>query len=189
RRTSHVPRLLWAFPAPSVHDQGHYAIEMIDKLLSEGKLARLYSRLVEEERVMSSVMTEFDETHDPYLFFIRGELQPDVDVGQVEQLVAAEIDRLLDGPLPDSELRRARNQCLSQFLADFETPLDQAAQLGLLETLRGFEYWNSYVGRIESVSADDIRAAANNYLRPEGSTKGILINEQSSGAEPHAPEA
>ncbi|MFB3901934.1 MAG: M16 family metallopeptidase [Acidobacteriota bacterium] len=179
RKTSHVPRLLWAFPAPSVHEREHYAIEMIDKLLSEGKLARLYKRLVEQERVMSGVLTEFDETQDPYLFFIRGELQPDVDPARVEELMTAEIDRLLDGPLPDAELKRARNQCLSQFLADFETPLDQAVQLGLLETLRGFEYWNSYVEQIQSVTRDDIRAAAGRYLLPKGSTKGILINEQS----------
>jgi zinc protease len=189
RKTSHVPRLLWAFPAPSVYDDEHYAIEMIDKLLSEGKLARLYRRLVEEERVMSSVLTEFDETRDPYLFFVRGELQPDADPGHVERLLVAEIDRLLGGALPDSELQRARNQCLSQFLADFETPLDQAVQLGLLETLKSFEYWNSYVERIESVTGADIRAAADKYLRPHGSTKGILINEQSPGAETHAPEA
>jgi zinc protease len=189
RKPSHVARLLWAFPAPSVHDHEHYAIEMIDKLLSEGKLARLYRRLVEEERVMSSVMTEFDETRDPYLFFVRGELQPDADAVKVEKLVTAEIDQLLDGPLPDSELKRARNQCLSQFLADFETPLDQAVQLGLLETLRGFEYWNSYVEQIESVTVADIRAAANTYLRPDGSTKGIVITESSFGSEPHAPEA
>ncbi len=189
RKTSHVPRLLWAFPAPSVHDHEHYAIEMIDKLLSEGKLARLYRRLVEEERVMSGVMTEFDETQDPYLFFIRGELQPDVDAVRVEKLITAEIEQLLDGPLTDSELKRARNQCLSQFFADFETPLDQAVQLGLLETLAGFEYWNSYVKQIESVTGDDIRAAASKYLRPDGITKGILISDSSFGSEPHAPDA
>ena len=189
RKTSHVPRLLWAFPAPSVHDHEHYAIEMIDKLLSEGKLARLYRRLVEEERVMSGVMTEFDETLDPYLFFIRGELQPDVDPVRVEELIIAELDRLLNGPLADPELERARNQCLSQFLGDFETPLDQAVQLGLLETLAGFEYWNSYVERIESVSVDDIRAAAHKYLRPAGITKGMLTGDSSFGSEPHAPDA
>lgn len=177
RKTSHVRRLLWAFPAPSVHESEHYAIELIDKLLSEGKLARLYRRLVEEERAMSGVMTEFDETQDPYLFFIRGELQPGADVERVEHLITAEINRLLDGRLPEQELERARNQCLSQFLADFETPLDQAVQLGLLETLSGFEYWNSYVKRIESVSTDDIRAAAMKYLHPDSGTKGIMINE------------
>ncbi len=189
RKTSHVSRLLWAFAAPSVHDHEHYAIEMIDKLFSEGKLARLYRRLVEEERVMSGVMTEFDETQDPYLFFIRGELQPDADAVRVEELITAEIEQLLDGPLADSELKRARNQCLSQFFADFETPLDQAVQLGLLETLAGFEYWNSYVEQIESVTGDDIRAAASKYLRPDGITKGILISDSSFGSEPHAPDA
>jgi len=189
RKTTHVPRLLWAFPAPSVHDREHYSIEMIDKLLSEGKLARLYRRLVEEERVMSGVMTEFDETQDPYLFFLRGELQPDVDPIRVEKLIDAEIALLLDGPIPESELERARNQCLSQFLADFETPLDQAVQLGLLETLIGFEYWNSYVERIQSVTSHDIRAAADKYLRADASTKGILITEQTSGSTPHAPQA
>ncbi|RPI27600.1 MAG: insulinase family protein, partial [Acidobacteria bacterium] len=144
QKPTHVPRLLWAFPAPSVKEAEHYSIGIIDNLLSQGKLARLYRRLVEEERVMSAVMTEFDETQDPYLFFIRGELHPGVEPARVEELIGSEMDVLRRGGFTDFELKRARNQCLAQFLSDFETPLDQAVQLGLLESLVGFEYWNSY---------------------------------------------
>ncbi|HXK59020.1 MAG TPA: pitrilysin family protein [Acidobacteriota bacterium] len=181
QKTSHVPRLLWAFPAPTIRDRDHYAVEFIDNLLSQGKLARLHRRLVEEERVTSAVMTEFDATIHPYLFLIRAELQPEVDPHYVEELLASEIERLTESTPTDAEIRRVRNQCLSEFLAGFETPLDQAVQLGLLETLIGFEYWNSYVENISSLTGDEIREAARKYLVLETSTKGLVNDKTGRG--------
>lgn len=176
KRPSSIPRMLFAFPAPSVLDPHHHAVEIIDRFLSEGKLARLHLRLVEEEHVSSMVTTEFDETKDPFLFVIRAELQPGVAPERVERLVLAEVEKLGQELLCDEDLERARNQCLSQFLADFDTPLDQSVQLGLLETLDRFEYWNSYCDTLLRLTPKDIREAARRYLAVDQMTLGILTD-------------
>jgi len=175
-KPTHVARMLWAYPAPSVREPEHYSIDLIDKIASEGKLGRLYRRLVEQEQLASLMSTEFDETLDPYLFFIRAELQPGIDPDRVERVIREELDRLQNDLVAENEFERARNQSLAQVLADFETTLDQAVQIGLLETLDRYEYWNDYSDRLQSLTRQDVRDAAEKYFKSSQGTLGVLVD-------------
>jgi zinc protease len=175
-KPTHVARFLWAFPAPSVRHPDHYGLDLLDKVLSQGKLARLHRRLVERERSASAVSSEFDDTYEPFLFFIRAELQPGAEPRAVEEAVAQEISQLHEELISESEFERARNQCLAQFLADFETSLDQSVQIGLLETLDRFEYWNDYAAKVRGLTRETLREVARKYLDPGQGTLGILVN-------------
>ena len=173
-RPTNLERFLIAFPAPSVSQPEHFAVQVLDKILSEGKLARLYRLLVEEARVASLVSTEFDETVDPYLFFVRAELQPGSRASDAETLLFEELGRLeKEGP-SEEEVVRARNQCLTQLIGDFETTIDQSVQLGLMETLSRFEYWNDYPAKIAAVTPSRVAGVVRKYFRPEQATVGIL---------------
>ena len=87
RMPGNVARMLIAFHSPPITSPDIYAISLIDKVLSEGKLSRLFQRLVEQEQLMSSITTEFTECIDPHLFYVRGELNPDADPSRVEAVV------------------------------------------------------------------------------------------------------
>lgn len=179
RKPTHVPRMLLAFPSPSIRQREHYAVEILDNVLSEGKLGRFYQRLVEKERLASVITTEFNETIDPYLFFVRAELQENADVNRVEAVIFEEIEKLRQERISERELKRAKNQCIMQTLADFETSLGQAAQLGLLETLDRFEYWQSYREKILSLTAEEVRNTAEPYWSADQATVGIILNDGS----------
>jgi zinc protease len=174
-RPSHLPRMLAAFPAPSVHDEEHYVVQVLDRLLAGGKLSRLYRRLVDQENQVSVVAGEFDEMEEPYLFFLRLELQERVTPDLVKRTLSEELDRLRERPVAQAELERAKRQCVVHCLSDFETTLDQAVQLGLMETLRGFEYWNDYCGKIAKVASENVLEAAR-HLSPEQAIWGILTD-------------
>jgi zinc protease len=175
-KPANVPRMLLSFPAPSVRDPENHAVQILDKVLSEGKLARLYQTLVEKERVASLATAEYGETFDPYVMTIRLELFRKADPARAEDLVFGELRRLGREPVAGEELERSKNQCKADFLNDFETTLDQAAQLGLLETIHRFEYWQDYQQQIDNVTAEQIMAAAQRYLSPDTATVGILTN-------------
>ncbi len=175
-RPTHIPRMLVSFPAPSVRQQDHYAMQILDKVLAEGKLSRLYQRMIEKERIASVVSTEFAETYDPYLLVVRMELYRGVEPGRAEAVLFEELNRLGREPISQSEFERAKNQCLMGFVSDFETTLDQAIQLGLLETIDRFEYWADYPDRIKQLEIDDLTRVAALYLAPERSTVGILTH-------------
>lgn len=177
RKASHVPRMLIAFPAPSIRQREHYAMEILDRVLSGGKLCRLYRRLVEKERVASLVSAEFEETFDPYLFFIRAELQEGADPARAEQMVFEETEKLRREPISEAELSRAKNQSITEFLESFETPLSQAVQLGLLQTLDRVEYWHTYAEKILGLEVEEIQDVAKRFWSPEQATVGIVLDE------------
>ncbi len=174
QRPTSLERLLVAFPAPSAGDPDHFPVEILDKILSDGKLARLYRRLIEETRVASLVTTEFDETVDPYLFLVRAELQPGSAAADAEAVLFEELRRLQETGPSEEEVVRARNQCLTQLIGDFETTIDQSVQLGLMETVARFEYWNDYPAKVAAVTPSDVCDVVRKYFRPELSTVGVL---------------
>ncbi|MCZ6485953.1 MAG: hypothetical protein O6826_09670, partial [Acidobacteria bacterium] len=87
-----------------------------------------------------------------------------------------EIAALTQKPIPETELTRAKKQCITQLFASFETTLDQASQLGLLETLLRYQYWDGYIQQIERLTAEEVRDLAARYWSPEQATVGIVLN-------------
>lgn len=179
RRDVSLDRLLIGFPAPSIRQSEHYTLHVLDRILAEGKLCRFYQRLVERDSLVSFMSADFSDTLDPYLFLVRLELLPGASAQSVESAVFQELDRLSRETVSGEEIQRAVRQCLLSFLSGFETTLDQAVQLGLMETLARFEYWRDYAARIEAVTARDLRAYARQYLAPEQATIGTLLHENS----------
>ena len=173
---THTARILLAFPAPSVHQPEHYALRVLDAVLSEGRLSRLYRRLVDRERVTSVMSTEYAETFAPYLFFIAAELHKEADLEKAESMIFEELFHLTRDPVSEIELSRAKNQCLVQFLSDFETTLDQAIQVGLLATLDRPRYWEDFAQQIMALKAEDIQRVATLFCSPEQATVGTLRN-------------
>ncbi|MEE2823113.1 MAG: pitrilysin family protein [Acidobacteriota bacterium] len=171
-----TPRILLAFPAPSVHQNEHCVLRLLDALLSGGKLSRLYRRLVEKERIASVVSTQYAETFDPYLFFISAELHRETDLEKAELIIFEELSQLTQSPISEIELSRAKNQCFVQFFSDFETTLDQAVQIGLLETLDCSEYWDDFVQQIATLKPEEIQNVVSNFCSPERVTIGTLCN-------------
>ena len=171
-----TPRILLAFPAPSVHQTEHCALRVLDAILSEGKLSRLYRRLVDQERVASVASTEYTESFDPYLFFIAAELHKEADLEKAESMIFEELARLTRDPVSRSELAKAKNQCLVHFYSDFETTLDQAIQIGLLETLDRPRYWDDFSQRLMAVEAEDLQRVAAQSCSPEQAIVGTLCD-------------
>jgi len=184
RRPTQVPKLLAAFPAPSVQQDDHFALHLLDLLISQGKLSRLYRRMVEGESITPGVHSDFSETWDPYLFFISLELYSEEDFDRAERIIFEEIDRLASDPVSEEELDKSKNQCINQFLSSLETPLDQTTQLGHMETLDGHGYWNSYPQRIEAVTPREIQRMVERWWAPEQTTLGRLRNGSTENETP-----
>ncbi len=182
RMDSSLDRLMVAFPAPSVRQPEHYTLHVLDKILAEGKLSRLYLKLMDRRSIASALNSDFADTYDPYLLLLRLELLPGVAPALAEQVLFEELERIASSPVTKAELERARKQCMLSFLSGFETTLDQAVQFGLMETLDRFEYWHDYAERIQQVSPRDIMAYARQWLTPEKATIGTLLNETSESA-------
>ncbi len=160
-----IPRLLLGLSAPAVNDRHLCAFHILDKLLTEGKLSRLFHRLIEKDRLASRVTSEISETRDPFLLLVRVDLRKQTELGAVEAALREELFRLTqEVPVPE-EVNRAKKQCILSYLSDLETTSDQAFNIGLYETLNRLDLLTDYCQQIEAVSPEDVTAAACRFLR------------------------
>lgn len=171
---SHVARLMIAFPAPPVSRDDQFAIHLLSKILAEGKLCRLYDRLVEQEELASLVSVELNETQHPYVFLIRLELTRKGRPQVVQAILADELRRLACEDVSEQELTRAQNQAISHYLAGLESGFDQAAGIGLLEILDRLDLVEEYPARILAVTSDEIRRVATDYITLERAVVGFV---------------
>lgn len=172
-----IPRLIVGLPAPSVHDPQLFAFHLLDKILTEGKLSRLFHRLIEKDRLASMVTSEICETNDPFLLLIRVEVNASSSVQAVETALFEELDKLTrETPTPE-ELERAKKKCAAHYLNDLETTSDLAFSIGLYETLNRLDVLTDYCERIEAVAPEEITAAAKSCLDPNRAIVGKMLPE------------
>jgi len=183
-RDAQTPLIAMAWHTVAAADREARVMEMLLSILGRGDSSRLYQRLVEKEQAAVDVGTQFDAGFDPGLAWVYAIVPPGGDVTRTEQLIDEEIARLAqDGPTA-IEITKARNQALVGFWHGLETISGKAQALGQYEVFHGdYRKLFSAPTEYESITAEDVKAAAAKVLRQENRTVGVL----EPMAEPQAP--
>jgi zinc protease len=171
-RQTQVPRMLAAFYAPSLRSRDFAPFLVLDKLLAEGKLCRLYQGLIENDDQTTALDAELDETFDSYLYLIRLELSLEADLDRVEERLFDELANL--NSIDEDELERSRNQLLTELVSDLETGLDRAVRCGHYRLFGKLPLLFEMPNRIRRVTVDQIRDVAFRYLQPVNAIVGKL---------------
>ena len=195
KKETPVERLLVGFHAPPVAHADSYAMQVIEAVLSTGRSSRLYQRLVEQDRSVTSASASFHDHIDPSLFYFKAELKPGYALRDVETAIYSEVERLKSEPISGADIAKARRQIEADLVMSHEEPLQQAILLGQFETIaaaerisaesRGYRYLNTLVSRIRAVTPEDIMRVCRQYFTPENRTVGYLVDvdkEQTSAA-------
>ncbi|HEY3083544.1 MAG TPA: pitrilysin family protein [Chloroflexota bacterium] len=155
-----------------------------------GRSSRLYRALV-DAGLASHARSSFGLTHDPFLFEISATLRAGVRLDAVEAVAFRVVDELAaDGPGED-ELARVKKQARAQFAYGTETVTSQAYWLGSLELVHNHRLLDEFLDRIDAVTAEDVRRAAQAYLTEPNRTVGWLepASPGGNGASPRGPLA
>ena len=189
RWRSKVPRLAIAFHAPQIAAGDSYALQLLAVVLAEGKASRLYQRMVEKEQSVTFVTAEYGESKDPTLFHIRAEARGDHSIDEVEVSIQDELASICRNGISEHELDRAKHQIEAHFILSRERTLDQAILLGQIETLLGLDYIDSYLQRINALTAADVALVCANYLTQDNQTVAQLLSDGSNVEEEDESEA
>ena len=189
RWRSKVPRLAIAFHAPQIAAADSYGLQVLAVVLAEGKASRLYQRMVENEQSVTFVTAEYGESKDPTLFHIRAEARGDHSIDEVEASIQNELASICRNGISEHELDRAKHQIEAHFILSRERTLDQAILLGQIETLLGLDYIDSYLQRINAVTAADVALVSANYLTEDNQTVAQLLSDGSNVEEEDESEA
>ncbi len=142
------------------------------------KTSRLYRALVEKDLAVS-VSGGLIATIDPFLHNIVITVHPNATVERVVTALDDEIRRLQDDLPPHDEVARAVKQARALFAYGSESISNQAFWMGYAEIFDTYEWFLTYLERLESVTPQDVQRIARTYLRPGNRVLGVYLPQHS----------
>jgi len=172
--------------APAADDPAFVALLLADAILTGAKgvnlwssfrtpppqrSARLYRALV-EGRLASSVSGGLLPTADPFLYTISVTATDGAPLEQVEQVAAAELDRIARDGVTADELEKARNQLRARLVFENDSVTNIAHQLGFFETIASVDLFLSIGDRIRQATLAQVNEVTAACLRRANRTIG-----------------
>ncbi len=151
------------FPLPAAFSKDWYACKVLEALLAKGETAVLNRHLRSFKSPVHPISSSTMALDGPG--YLNLTLSLDVKgLDWAEVITFAGIERVKEGFLTESDLRRARALLEAEYYKGQEALVDLAIQLARYEHLSDFDAWGKYLQRIRSVTRQEVIAAARRYL-------------------------
>ncbi len=163
-----------AHKTPPGLDIDMYVFQVLGKILCDGNSSRLYKKIVDQGLATSLFMYDFP-FKDNGLFITYAFLTPDTDNQKVEDIILKEYNDIISNGVEDSEIMRAVAQIRASVAFSRDGSYAVASALNEAIAIGDWQFYTSYVEKIELVSAKDIKRVASKYLTEDQSTVGWFI--------------
>lgn len=163
-----LPAVVQVYRTCGIDNPDYYAVDMLGQILSQGESSRLTKSLVNEQQLALFVGSFPLGLEDPGVSLAFGIVNGGVAPETLEAGMDAEVKKLATELITDEEFEKLRNQIevnlinqngrlsgVAQNLASAKTYFDDASRV------------NSELNRYLSVTKEDIRNAAIEYLTPD----------------------
>ena len=147
-----------------------YTADLVSDLLSGGDSGRLYTHLVKERQLLSSVNAYVTGDVDPGLFVFTGQLLPGIPPEAAEAAFREEIAMLQTTPATAYEVEKVKNKFEANTLFGELNVMNKAMNLGFYEMLGDLELINREVDLYRDVTDEEIRSFSSRTFRPENSS-------------------
>lgn len=179
RRVGNTQLIDLAYHVPSGGARDYAAIEMLAYIMGAEPSGRLYKDLVLTE-LASSTNAYAMALHDPGLIMFGAEVSKDKSLEDAQKALTATVENVGEKPITADELNRAR----IQFLKDRELRATDSKEIAIeLSEWASQGDWRLYFlfrDYIESVTPEEVTAAASKYLQRNNRTVGLFIPSEKS---------
>lgn len=167
-----VPVLLMGYSVPSLvtvgasNEKQAYALSLAQDVLDGGLSARLESRLIREQGLLTTVGTSYDLLdRGDGLFLVQATPREGVSLAQAQQAIIAEIDKLKTDPIAADEISRAKTNTVTGLVYAQDSMEGQARMIGSLQSI-GLDdrLLAELPSKLDKVTIADIQAASKKYL-------------------------
>src|SRR3984957_5014523 len=139
-------------------------LDLVSDCLAEGKVSRLYKRLVYDDQIATQVRAGIDEREIGSQFVITATARPGEDLSKVEKEVDEELARFLEtGPTP-RELERVKTQYMARFIRGVDRIGGFGGKSDVLARGQAFlgdpEAYKVELKRVQDATAEDLKSAA-----------------------------
>jgi len=175
-----------AYHAPAFDDESFFPLLVADAVLNGAaglniwsgggvsrpqRSARLYRALV-DKGLASAVGGALMPTQHPYLYNISASVADGQTLAAVEDVVLSQIDRLVSQGITAEELKKVHAQLRARFVYDGDSVTDIAHQIGYFESISSWKSYHELRSRLDTVTVEQVHAAAAKYLVPSNRTIG-----------------
>jgi len=144
--------------------QDFYATDLLSDILSNGKSARLYTELVQKQKIFSEINAFVTGEIDPGLFVISGNVMPGYSIDEAERAIDLETEKLSHEMVSEHELQKVKNKVESTIIFSETSILQKAMNLARFELLHHAHMLNHEVEKYAAVSTHDINRVAQSVL-------------------------
>ena len=174
------------YHAPAVGDCDFFAVLALDAVLTGAKgmnlwssfrtpppqrSARLYRALV-DKGLASSLVGALLPTQHPFLYTISLTATEGTSLASLEEAALREVDQVRVGGVTAQELEKVKNQLRARLVFENDSVTNIAHQIGYFETVASWSFYPTLLSRIQSVTLDQVNAAAARYLAASNRTIG-----------------
>ena len=161
------------------------ALEVLSHILGSGSNSRLYRALVVDKQVAVMVSAWYDANAlDLSKFGFVGGPRPGVTLQQVESEIDAVIAQIIDKGVTAEELERTKTRLIADAVYAQDNQATMARWYGAaLTTGATVNDVKSWTDRIRAVTAEQVQAAAKQWLEKQRSVTGYLIKDKSPQVE------
>jgi predicted Zn-dependent peptidase len=162
-----LPRVVFAWRGPAAMTDEDAAMDLLGRVLADGKASKLYQSLVHGRQLAQDVAAFQDSSQLGSGFYVWATARDGVPVEKLETALHEELELLRSTGLASEELRRARNKLRREFVEGLEPLNGRAMRLNLYQALAGRPDWAANdLQRYERASAPLVNALARSVLDP-----------------------
>jgi zinc protease len=180
-KLARTPALAVAWHLPPRMTKDFFALSVLDPLLNSDDSARMYRKLVREERLAMSSGGGFNflgpnwDMKGPMLYTMRVDYFNDKSADQVIAAIESVLDDVRKNGITAAELQQAKTTMRSAFLDDMEAGgMPLFGRANLLGVFALFDddpgRINTILGELDKVTLDDVKGAANKWFVPTNRT-------------------
>ncbi|MBI3315059.1 MAG: insulinase family protein [Candidatus Omnitrophica bacterium] len=167
-------RFSLAYQGVSVADPDLYALDVLAMALGQGEGSRLYQDIYEKKKLVEGISASNFTPQDKGMFAIEGVMSKD-NLSVVLEETKSVIEQIQRSGLDAEELAKTKRQVLSQFVFSNQTSSSLAYRAAVDEAMTGDPYFSKkYVDAVKNIGNEDIKRAAQRYLRDDHLTIAVL---------------
>jgi zinc protease len=175
-----------AYKTPPGNSADLPALQVLSSVLQSGDSSRLYQSLSKEQELIVGFGGFVDERIGPGGLYIGATVRSGKQPADVEKAIYAELERLMQQPIAEWELQKARNATRLGYLQTIRGAQSRATLLGTYTVKYGDpDLINTRLDRINTVGRDDVQRVAKQYLQPRNRTV-VITTPAAAAARPGA---
>ncbi len=163
-----LPEIRLTFPTVEQYHPDAYALDALGEILSFGKQAPMFTTLVEEQKLSSSVSSYNSSEELAGTFTIRVRANAGIDLDDVNQAINVSLGKFESEGIRDVALTKIKARQETNFYQGISSVFNKAYQLGLYQEFAGDpSYYLQDIKNIKAVTKEDVIRVYNHYIKDQ----------------------